>query len=86
MKSRVFISLVAALTGEAFTVACGACGFVEVQFAGGVAVEEIGGMVGRLEVHGWCVALGAAEWGVDFVMTDEAIFHVWEVRLCEWTN
>lgn len=53
MKSRFFISLVAALTGEALTVAGGASGLVETWLASGVAVAEVGGMVGRLEVHGW---------------------------------
>ncbi len=69
----------AAEASEAFAVASGAGRLVEVELAGSVAVEKVGGMIGWLQVQAGRMALLATERGIDFVVTNQTILHVGEV-------
>lgn len=73
------MKLVAAQAGEAPAVAGRTSGFIEVQFSGRMAIQKVGRMVGRLEVHCRWVALRATEWRIDFGVAHEAIFHEGEI-------
>ena len=64
---------------------------VQAQFSGRMRVQEIGRVVGRLQVSALSVALFATERIVDLAVADQAIRHLRHrdrprrVRLCEAT-
>ena len=68
--------LVAAEAAELTAVADGAGGFVEVQLAGSMVVEEAGNVARGLQGCIFGVALFAAERRVDLGVTDQAIGHL----------
>jgi len=74
---------VASEASEAFAVAGSTGGLVEIELAGSVTIEKVGGVIGGLEVKAGGVAFLATEGGFDFVVADKAIFHVGEVGFGE---
>ena len=85
MNRSFFIALVTAQTSEASSVAGSASCFVQIQLAGGVPVEEVGRVIGRLKIQVVRMTLDATERGIDFGVTDQAVFHVREIGLGECT-
>ena len=74
----------AAQTSEAFAVAGCTSGFIEIQLARSMAIEKIGHVVGRLEVHCRGVTLGTTEWSIYLGVANEAVFHVRKICFRQW--
>lgn len=56
-------------------------GLIEAEVFVGVGVEEIGGVIGRLELRGGFMAQGAAIGRLDAVVADQAVRHARHVRV-----
>jgi len=69
-------ALVATQAAEVAAVANDATRFVEVELAGGVVADEVGGMADRFEVGVFGVTLLATKGVIDIAMADNAIRHL----------
>ena len=69
---------VAAHTGECPAMTHRTRAFIQVQLAGGMVVQKMGGVVGGLEGGGFGVTIRATEGRIDLGVADQAIGHLWK--------
>jgi hypothetical protein len=75
------LHLMAAEAGKALAMAGSAGCLVQIEFAGSVAVKEVGAVIVGFQFQTRAVAIGTAKGVIDFIVADEAIFHMREVGL-----